>query len=148
MKTLSLSLSLYFFSPPRTSFSAASSPPFLPTNYPNGVFLSNRRPPPPFAAAAAAAMYFFFSAQSQPPTVACKMEALSECAHVAYTYLHVLALICMLSRCLLTKFLHRSSVGSLLRVCCWLGCVCVGVWSAGGKHRTVMMCSSSTCFVH
>ncbi len=30
--------------------------------------------------------------------------------------------ICMLSRCLLTKFLHRSSVGSLLRVsCCWLG---------------------------
>ena len=27
----------------------------------------------------------------------------------------------MLSRCLLTKFLHRSSVGSLLRVRCWLG---------------------------
>ncbi len=40
--------------------------------------------------------------------------------------IHVLARfkpICMLSRCLLTKFLHRSSVGSLLRVrcCCWLG---------------------------
>ncbi len=32
-----------------------------------------------------------------------------------------LAPICMLSRCLLTKFLHRSSVGSLLRVHCWLG---------------------------
>ncbi len=28
---------------------------------------------------------------------------------------------CMLSRCLLTKFLHRSSVGSVLRVRCWLG---------------------------
>ena len=27
----------------------------------------------------------------------------------------------MLSRCLLTKFLHRSSVRSLLRVHCWLG---------------------------
>ncbi len=32
-----------------------------------------------------------------------------------------LAPICMLGRCLLAKFLHRSSVGSLLRVCCWLG---------------------------
>ncbi len=29
--------------------------------------------------------------------------------------------ICMLSRCLLTKFLHQSSVASLLRVRCWLG---------------------------
>ena len=32
-----------------------------------------------------------------------------------------LALFCTLSRCLLTKLLHRSSVGSLLRVRCWLG---------------------------
>ncbi len=32
-----------------------------------------------------------------------------------------LAPICKLSRCLLTKFLHQSSVESLLRVCCWLG---------------------------
>ena len=32
-----------------------------------------------------------------------------------------LAPICMPSRWLLTKFLHRSSVGSLLRVRCWLG---------------------------
>ena len=29
--------------------------------------------------------------------------------------------ICMLSRCLATKFLRQSSVGSLLRVSCWLG---------------------------
>ncbi len=31
-----------------------------------------------------------------------------------------LAQICMLNRCLLTKFLHRNSVGSLLRARCWL----------------------------
>ncbi len=42
-----------------------------------------------------------------------------------YTHcMHVfarLAPICKLNRCLLTKFLRRSSVGSLLRVLCWLG---------------------------
>ena len=43
-----------------------------------------------------------------------------------YYTLHVhvvapLAQICMLSRCLVTKFQHRSSAGSLLRVRCWLG---------------------------
>ncbi len=32
-----------------------------------------------------------------------------------------LASTCMLSRCLVTKFLQRSSGGSLLRVRCWLG---------------------------
>ena len=32
-----------------------------------------------------------------------------------------LAPICVLRRCLLAKFLHRSSGGSLLRVRCWLG---------------------------
>ena len=36
-----------------------------------------------------------------------------------------LAPIFMLSRCLLTKFLHRSAVGSLLRVRCWLGTQCI-----------------------
>ena len=36
-------------------------------------------------------------------------------------FLLVLAPICKRSRCLLTKFLHRISVGSLLRVRCWLG---------------------------
>ncbi len=58
---------------------------------------------------------------SQPPTVVCKMEEAqlgTRCTHVSAR----LALICVLSRCLLTKFLHRSSVGSLLRVRCWLGC--------------------------
>ena len=40
---------------------------------------------------------------SQPATVARKVEALSEHVHVAYTFLPRLALICMLSRGLLTK---------------------------------------------
>ncbi len=41
--------------------------------------------------------------------------------HIAYTFLAHSAPICMHSRCLLTKFLHRSSVRSLLKVRCWLG---------------------------
>ena len=41
--------------------------------------------------------------------------------HIAYTFFASLVPICMLSRCLLAKFLHRSSVGSLSRVRCWLG---------------------------
>ncbi len=52
--------------------------------------------------------------------VACKMEAQLDSTHC----IHIIArlvLICMLSRCLVTKFLHLSSVGSLLRVRCWLG---------------------------
>ncbi len=47
---------------------------------------------------------------TQPPTVVCKMEAQLEYIHTAHTFLR-----------LLTKFLHRSSGGSLLRVRCWLG---------------------------
>ncbi len=62
-----------------------------------------------------------FDSLSQPPTVACKMEAQSEYVHVAHTFFARLVPICLLSRCLLTKFLHRSSGGSLLRVRCWLG---------------------------
>ncbi len=50
---------------------------------------------------------------------------LSRCTVVCSTHcIHVfvrLAPICMLSQCLLTKFLNRSSVGSLLKVHCWLG---------------------------
>ena len=58
---------------------------------------------------------------SQPPTVACKMEPQ---LGIQYTRcIHVFAPTCMLSRCLLTKFLRRSSVGSLLRVCCVVGWV-------------------------
>ncbi len=50
-----------------------------------------------------------------------KMGAQSEYVHVAYTFFAHLAPTCMLGRWLTTKFLHRSSGGSLLRVCCWLG---------------------------
>ncbi len=42
------------------------------------------------------------------------------CTRCVQVFAHLVQT-CMLSRCLLTKFLHRSSVGSLLRVCCWLG---------------------------
>ena len=58
---------------------------------------------------------------TQPPTVACKMEAQLEYVHIAFTFLHVWRRFGMLSQRLLTKFLHWSSVGSLLRVHCWLG---------------------------
>ncbi len=58
---------------------------------------------------------------AQPPTVACKIEAQSEHIHVGYTLFARLSPICMLRRCLLTKFLHRSSGGSLSRLPCWLG---------------------------
>ncbi len=48
-----------------------------------------------------------------------KMEARLE--YIRYTFFTRLAPICLLSRCLLTNFLHWISVGSLLRVRCWLG---------------------------
>ena len=67
--------------------------------------------------------YIQQTSQSQPATVACKMEAQLE--HIQYTQCtHVLASlaqICMFSRCLSTKFLHWSSGETLLRVRCWLG---------------------------
>ncbi len=73
-----------------------------------------------------------FPLRTQPPTVACKMEAQLESAHNAYNIFFArLAPICMLRRCLLTKFLVRSSVGSLLRVRCWLGSSKVSVWRSG-----------------
>ncbi len=55
----------------------------------------------------------------QPPTVVCKMEAwnMLQYVHIAYRYAFPrLVPICKLSRCLLTKLLHWSTVGSLLRV--------------------------------
>ena len=68
-------------------------------------------------------LLLFVSLSTQPPIVVCKKQAQSE--HVQYTsharFFASLALICMLSRGLVTKFLHRTSVGSLLRVYCWLG---------------------------
>ncbi len=64
---------------------------------------------------------FKFSPPPQPATVACKTEAQSKRVHVACTSSHVSTSTCMLSRCLITKFLSRNSGGSLLRVRCWLG---------------------------
>ncbi len=52
-----------------------------------------------------------------------KAEAQLEYVHDASTSFARLMPICKLSRCLSTTFLHRSSVGSLLRVPCWLGWV-------------------------
>ncbi len=46
-----------------------------------------------------------------------QLEYSTRCVHVFAR----LAPTCMLGRCLLEKFLHRSSVESLLRVPCWLG---------------------------
>ncbi len=62
--------------------------------------------------------------RAQPPTVLCKMEAQLEYIYIhnACMFLRGFVRICMPSRQLLTKKnLHRSSVGSLLRVRCWLG---------------------------
>ncbi len=59
--------------------------------------------------------------KTQPPTVVCKMEVqlkyITRCTHVFAR----LGPICTLSRCLLTKFSHRSSVRSLSRLRCWSG---------------------------
>ncbi len=67
-------------------------------------------------------MVSYICKSTQPPMVVRKKEASLEYVHVGYTFLHVLPqLVRMLSRWLLTKFPHRSSVGSSLRVRCWLG---------------------------
>ena len=80
------------------------------------------------------------SLHAQPPTVACRMEAQLEympthCMNVIAR----LAPICVLSRCLLTKFLRRSSVGRLLRVRCWLG---GGIKKGISGAREVCVCES------
>ena len=49
------------------------------------------------------------------------MEAESECVQVAHTFLHVWHQSVGSVDALLTKFLHRILVGSLLGVRCWLG---------------------------
>ncbi len=54
---------------------------------------------------------------AQPPTVVGQVGTYANCTHV----FACLEPVCVLSWCSLTKFLHRSSVGSLLRVRCWLG---------------------------
>ena len=69
---------------------------------------------------------------TQPPTVACKNGSSvgihTHCIHIFAR----LAQICMPSRWLLTKFMHWTSVGSLLRVRCWLG-----QWLLAAKNFTV-----------
>ncbi len=78
----------------------------------------NPTPPPPWILAR---QNWTSATPPQPPTVACITEAQLEQVSVACTFFARLSPTCMLSRCLSTKFLHRSSVGSLLRVRCWLG---------------------------
>ncbi len=60
------------------------------------------------------------------------------CTHCIHVFAR-LALTCMLSRCLPTKFLHRSSVGTLSRVRCWLG----GVNWLGRSNISTMYCACS-----
>ena len=55
------------------------------------------------------------------PTTNGGMQNGSSEVHIACTFVARLARICMLGRCSSAKFLHRSSVGSLLGVRCWLG---------------------------
>ncbi len=57
-----------------------------------------------------------------PPKGGMQDWKLSQNMYTLRTYIFVhLAPTCMLSRCLVTKSLHRSSGGSLSRVWCWLG---------------------------
>ncbi len=65
-------------------------------------------------------VFHFARKKSIHPTTSGGMQnetSVGICTHC----IHVLARL-VLSRCLITKFLHQSSVGSFLRVCCWLGC--------------------------
>ncbi len=55
---------------------------------------------------------------AQPPTVVCKREAQLKYVPMAYTFLHIWHLLVCSDG---ATFLHRSLVGSLLRVRCWLG---------------------------
>ena len=75
--------------------------------------------------------------RTQPPTVACKVEAQSEYVRNAYMFSHVCAPLCLLSRRLVTKFLLRSSGGSLLRVRCWLGSFFLRVRRGGGIFASI-----------
>ena len=47
-------------------------------------------------------------------------SSVETCTHCMHVFARLMP-ICMLSRRLETKFLRRTSVGSLLRVRCWLG---------------------------
>ncbi len=63
-----------------------------------------------------------FAQLAQPPTVACSVgSSVGMCTRCVHVFCTFQASTCVPSRCLLAKFLRRSSVGSLLRVRCWLG---------------------------
>ncbi len=78
----------------------------------------------------------FLSSPTQPPMVACKRKKwkLSQNMSTLHTHLCTFSVpTWMLSRRLVTKFLSRSSGGSLLGACCWLGKVIhfFYIWSYG-----------------
>ncbi len=76
------------------------------------------------------------------------MEAQSEYVHIAYTFLHVWhRFVCSVGD-YLTKCLHRSSVGPLLRVHCWLGLLLL-CGSPGPRTNSIQnyfLSSSSSAF--
>ncbi len=84
---------------------------------------------------------------AQPPTMACKMEAQLEHVHVAYTFLHRWHRFACSVAAQQQKFLHRSSVGSLLRVRCWLGRI---TWRSGPVLPLHLCClhHASPCAFH
>ena len=61
-----------------------------------------------------------FTATTQPPAVVCKMKSQLKYIHNGLHIFARLVSVCMLGRCLVTRFLHRSSVRSLLRVVGWV----------------------------
>ena len=106
----SLSLKNFFFFPFDASFSSSCCLLFL------GFFCN-------FLLAAVGHQHRILGnfSNAQPPTVACKngssVGICTRCIHVFACF----APTCMLSQCLLTNFLGRSPLGSLLRLRCWLG---------------------------
>ncbi len=81
--------------------------------------------------------------RTQPSTAVCKKEAQLEYNLVIGTQcMHTFARLaptCMLTRCLLTIFLHRRSLENLLRVRCWLG-------RGGGGGRSKTDATKCICF--
>ena len=81
--------------------------------------------------------------RSQPPTGGMQNgSSVGTSTHRIHVFFaHIWHPICMFSRCLVTKFLHRSSVGSLLRVCCRLGSLSLSL-----PPSTSAFCSSPLCW--
>ncbi len=81
--------------------------------------------------------------RSQPPTGGMQNgSSVGTSTHRIHVFFaHIWHPICMFSRCSVTKFLHRSSVGSLLRVCCRLGSLSLSL-----PPSTSAFCSSPLCW--